>query len=422
MLTGRRRALLVAAALLAGVFALPSSGGADVVEVPGPAGGPLSSPIPELDDFGDQKSFLLVVEFDGRSVTSSAAFVIPGMARSNEGGPPLLSLQARAADASVLFTPQEWHPQWEESHGGDPGDHTASIRQSGQGAFVVDFHRDVATIDVVDLGIADGLVGTIDIAAAVSEFCLASQSDVDCRIIDLSLDTAAEMSEPLATIGDTVELVVTSELTNPSEIDADTEVSTTIRTPPGLAASPAARTAATTVRAGSGEQIVESYQVTCLSPGLQTIEVRREASLVHPADIDPDMTDNATIETATVDCATVASVDVRTQRIELGKRGVVPITLQSDDAAPFDATWIDASTVRAGSRAIVVRGMGASPAHPGGHLVGRPGALRLQLDMMPVGAMGFDAATTELCVVGSYTPDGGASAYRFVGCTRIIVG
>lgn len=217
------------------------------------------------------------------------------------------------------------------------------------------------------------------------------------------------------------------------------DATVTIETVPsaGVTVSPATQAVAVAaVAAGSQRPVTASLTLSCDRPGVQTFTLTGRITPSRPDDTDPNLANDASSVTATVDCVLPIAINIRPGNAQnvyrIGGNDALPVALLTTRAGEyglpldFDATRADVSTLRFGQRQLVFANLGGSTEHQGKAQVvdsfepddrtkDRDADLRVHFSKEGVG---LSPADDEGCVKGIYvTPDG--SRFKFFGCDRL---
>jgi uncharacterized repeat protein (TIGR01451 family) len=258
-------------------------------------------------------------------------------------------------------------------------------------------------------------------------------AEADLEIIDFAVvDAPAEVL-----IGEEVTLTFAKQIVNngPSA-PIDTELTLTAVAPAGSMVTPTLDTLAEMGLAlGVPRLVTETFTVNCGQPGNQTFTFANEIQPLHPADTDPDQSNNTAAIDVTVECIIPVAINIKPgsfpNAIHPGNQGVIPVavltTLAGEYNLPldFDATLIDPLSVRFGPREAVWNETGgAFEAHGMGHLedsyeldeVTQDGDLDMVLHFHTP-ETGIQHGDTEACVKGLWQ-DGG-NVFKFFGCDSV---
>jgi uncharacterized repeat protein (TIGR01451 family) len=217
----------------------------------------------------------------------------------------------------------------------------------------------------------------------------------------------------------------------------DVVVTTTATAPPGSLVTPASSTTtATAVTTGELRPLDETFSITCGVPGSQTFSFVNSIHLAKTADTDPNLANNAASASVTVNCVLPVAINIQPggfpNAVNLnGNVAVAALTTKAGEYGlplAFDATRIEAASVRFGPAELVFAGSGGARLLRGtGHREDsyeldektRDGDLDLALQFR-VADSGLTAASTVACLGGNYV-DAGGTIQRFFGCDSIKV-
>lgn len=181
-----------------------------------------------------------------------------------------------------------------------------------------------------------------------------------------------------------------------------------------------------------------TVEVTCTEPGIREIAVTGAVSPAHPHASDPDEGNNELSRTVTVNCAQPVAIDIAPgdpddplRTFGRGNQFAAVLTTGADEyglPSRFDASWIEASTVRLGARDQVENGDGLRPRFTdlhdvrelGPHERGRDGDRDLRLRFMR-NQLPFGDGDEEACLLGRFEPADESGPLTFVGCDTITV-
>ncbi|MGH2710429.1 MAG: hypothetical protein ACRDH9_04385 [Actinomycetota bacterium] len=197
---------------------------------------------------------------------------------------------------------------------------------------------------------------------------------------DLSV-TAFEAQSPPAElgVGDSVPVMLRTSLTNggPSG-PTDVEVSTTgAASGTGTITPGSSSSSETAVDVGDARDEDHEYTIGCSGPGTATFDFTTLIDPTTPGTTDPDMSDNSEAEQFSVECIMPVKINVKPgsllNPINSGSKGVIPVAVLTTAAGEyglpqaFDATTVDALSVRFGPKDVVNAGGGAPETHGKGH-------------------------------------------------------
>jgi hypothetical protein len=399
---------------------------------------PRTAPIPELPVESDGKSLVATADFNGRTaVTPIGAEVRIGAAPSHASDPPLLKLEVRAEDGSVLKAFNAWHPLWQFPESEDGREHLV-VREQAQGSFAVPFDRDAATVAITDVGLGQQVV-EVDLTEAIGGFCQQNPTDESCRVADLAVTGVSVATEPdLALVGKTSTVSIDTAIMNmgpASPMDA-TVTHTATPADAGLTVTPTTAESEHTSVLDEGQVVNRDYQVTCVTPGLHDITFASVIAPSHPADIDPEPGNDQGTSTFTVDCVVPVTLNVLLEHRALDEQALgvpIPVAILTTRAGEygnpvaFDATRIDPKSTTFGTREVLLSGGGAKALLGRGIAVDAPeratairrdGDLDLLILYTPPSATGLlDGRRTNFrkgCALGEFSA--GGTTLRFFGC------
>jgi len=220
----------------------------------------------------------------------------------------------------------------------------------------------------------------------------------------------------------------------------DAALAVTASASAGGVASPASQTLAIDALAtGAGRQAAAAVTLRCLEPGVQTFTVGATIAPTRPDDTDPNSANNAAAIRITVECVVPIAINIRpgnrdnVYNLTLNA-DAIPVALLTTRAGEyglplaFDATRVQAASLRFGQRDLVFRNEGGSLEHQ--QKIQRVDSFELDertkdgdLDVRAQFARentGLTGADSEACVKGTYVaPDG--ARFRFFGCDAVRV-
>lgn len=418
--------LTLACGIPALIWSLP--GGA----APGDPGDPGSAPIPTYDYGSGGKSFLVGLDFTSTSAALVGARVGSQPSYSHLGDPPLLSLRLLNPDGSERSRLNSWDPRWVFVEANDHGEQM--VLMDRRDTLTLPFDADASSLVVHD-NQAGATLATVDLEPAVHSYCVDNPSAPECLSADLAITDLTASSTPLAVIGSPVNVTVTSTAANlgpDSPIDATGVISAAGST--GLTVAPADLPAQwPALTTGSPQTREDVFSATCTQAGspavTSTATIAPEAAKV----VDPVTTNDSRTTTLTLTCAIPVKLNVRpgnsTNQVNLNS-GVLPMAVLSTAAGQyglpmaFDATTIDATTLRFGTREAMTAGVGGTPeAHSRIHPEDsyEPDEVTRDGDTDAVvharsDKLGVTKATTEVCVRGLTT-----TGLPFFGCDHVVV-
>lgn len=388
---------------------------------------PAAAPIPSYDYDDPSRSFLVEADFGADSATVTDATVGLQRARSHLGDPALLELRLRSASDEVLERIDAWDPRWvfEETAGGGE----RMVIRPGPGLLITPFDADAESMVVYDAVAGHPLV-TVDLAPAIREHCLDHPGDAECVSADLAVTATEATGTGFGVVGATTQLEVATTVANLGpDGPVDATVEQTVTAPSGVTVAPAAATLdADGLAVGTPQSHAASYDITCEEPGVHTVTVEStiKADLAKVAD--PVVGNNQATADFEIDCAIPVALDVKpgSDRNPVNvNEATIPMAVLTTEVGErglpvaFDATTIDAASVRIGNRSeLVATGTGVPERHGGAHpedVTPADGDLDAVLHaagrQIPV-----TVATTELCVRGTT-----ASGLSFFGCDVVQV-
>jgi hypothetical protein len=431
----RRKLALLALGLAAtsAAIAVPVHSNADPADPPDPA----TIPLPAFDDAAADPAKSLVVRLDFTSRTATAlrsAVVSTERAHSHLGDPPILRLTLADPDGQVIDRMNAWSPLWVFTN---DGHERLEIQPSGSGSFVVPFSPTLSSLTVRDVELARD-VATVDLAGPIQDFCAEHPGDPDCREADLSVDSITPAAPLFAVLGEPATVTVTSRVSNAGpDGPADARVTRLASAGTGLtiAAVGDETVDVPSLAVGAPRSVATSYTVTCTEPGRQAIDLSTSVAPKYATWVDPDPANNSRSTQFTVDCAVPVTINVLpgSTRNPVDRTGsTLPVAVLTTGAGEygnplaFDATTIDAASVRFASRSRLLAGGGVPELHTAVHPEDSLELDEVTLDGDLDGLLHFrpraDAialADTEGCVFGRAAGDSGPVS--FFGCDRIDV-
>lgn len=185
------------------------------------------------------------------------------------------------------------------------------------------------------------------------------------------------------------------------------------------------------------ETLTRTFTVRCESPGKHEVRLTARIDPASPDDRDPNATNNQETVSFVVDCVVPITINVKPgeepNSVNTKKRGNIPVAVlttdegQFDTPVAFDATTVEISTIRAGTREAIDAGRGATPAHDGHEEDSwepnnetKDGDTDLVVHFEPPSATELGRGDDELCVRGEYV-DSPGSRFSFVGCDQVRV-
>ncbi|NAS25880.1 hypothetical protein GT755_29880 [Herbidospora sp. NEAU-GS84] len=387
---------------------------------------PSTIPIPQLD-FGDPaKSVVARVKFTSRTAaTLERVKVSKSRAHTHIGDPPILRLGLTDVDGQVVDRINTWSPLWTYQEGGDH----VGLRPSGSGSFIVPFSPALSTMTVTDVALGRDVL-TVDLKPPLREFCLATPDDPDCLEADLSVTAVTPAAPLFAVLGKPVTVTVASVVANAGP---DGPVTAVVRQDlavgAGLTATGGA-TVETDLAAGATRTLIRDYTVTCDQGGAKTIDFTTSITPKRATVVDRDPSADTRTTRLTVDCAIPVTINIKPgsadNKVNLNGNGVVPVavltTLAGEYGNPvaFDATRIEAATLRFGPPATLLAAAGAPEAHGRIHVEKsvEPDERTVDADRDAVTHYRYDVLSvddTTACVVGR------AAGLTFHGCDHVEV-
>jgi uncharacterized repeat protein (TIGR01451 family) len=265
----------------------------------------------------------------------------------------------------------------------------------------------------------------------------ASEDTLVVAEVDLAVD-GIEVDGPatgLAVIGEPFDVDVTSTVSNggPSS-PVDVVVTTTASSPGNSVTPPEQSSPVTALAVGAPRDVVETVTLECVEPGEQEFTFTALVESELATDIDPDLSNNELTTVLEVDCVVPIAINVKPgggNPVTIGSGGVTPLAALTTEAGEyglplaFDATTIDADSVRFGPEDDVFGGSGgASETHGLNHPedsyeldeTTRDGDLDDVLHFR-TRSTGLAPGDTEACLFGSFV-DGGQE-FRFFGCDAV---
>ena len=426
-----RNTLILAGALAAtlAIASLPTS--ATIVDDTNPA----TAPQPEYDYSDTSKSFLVDLQFGTTSATLVRTAVGNERAYSHLGDPSLLRVSLTDDDGAAAGAFNAWDPRWiftETTGGGE-----RLIVRPGPGTIITAFDGDVATMLVHDQRAGTDLA-TVDLRPAVREFCTANPDDAECVEADLAITATTATGDPLGVVGQAVAVTVDATVANLGpDGPVDGDVTQTATASAGATVTPASQAidADGLAVGGPGVLVSRQFSVTCDSAGAKTVTVTTSIVPEKAKVVDLVSTNNSQSATFSVDCAVPVTLNVKPGSLRNPvnmNEGAVPMAVLTTTAGEygnpvaFDATTIQAASVRVGSRsALVATNSGAPEMHGKIHVEksleldektkdgDQDAVLHARASQIPV-----VPTTTEICVRGRF---GSGSGTTFFGCDQVEV-
>ncbi|MGW0808322.1 hypothetical protein [Nonomuraea sp. NPDC002799] len=388
---------------------------------------PATLPIPQLDTADPDKSVVARVRFSSRTSASvERVKVSRSRAHTHFGDPPILKLGLVDVDGQVIERINTWSPLWTYEKGGDQH---AGLRDSGSASFIVPFSPALSAMTVTDVALARDVL-TIDLKAPLREFCLAHPEDPDCLEADLAVTSVTPAAPLFAVLGKPVTVTVASGV---ASTGPDGPVTAVVRQDlaagDGLTVT-AGATVETGLAAGATATLTRAYTVTCAEAGTHPIDFTTSIRPKRATVVDPDAGDDTRTTRLTVDCAIPVTINIQPgsagNNVNLNGNGVVPVAVLTTTAreygnpVAFDATRIEAATLRFGSPAKLLASAGRSEAHGKIHAEKsvEPDEHTKDADLDAVTHYRYDVlevSDTTACVVGR------AAGLTFHGCDHVSV-
>ncbi|MBI4201558.1 MAG: hypothetical protein HY532_00385 [Chloroflexi bacterium] len=178
--------------------------------------------------------------------------------------------------------------------------------------------------------------------------------------------------------------------------------------------------------------VMEEFGIHCLAPGLYDFAFVNTIAAEDEHVVDPDLSNNTVEVLRIVECITPVQINIRPGNahnfINPTSNTTVPVAILTTEEGEyglplaFGATTIDHTSARFGTVDTLNAGGGTAPA-PSTEFIRdthemedktKDGDLDMVL-LFAVPGSGIQPETTEACVVGTYTGEGGAM-YKFFGC------
>ena len=279
-----------------------------------------------------------------------------------------------------------WDPRWEFDE--TPGGGERLIVRPGPGTIVAAFDGDVATMLVHDQRAGTDLA-TVDLRPAVREFCTAHPDDAECVEADLAVTSTTATGDPLGVVGQAVAVTVGATVANLGpDGPVDGDVTQTATASAGATVTPASQAidADGLAVGGPGVTVSRQFSVTCATSGAKTVTITTSIVPEKAKVVDLVSTNNSRSATFSVDCAVPVTLNVKPGSLRNPvniNEGAVPMAVLTTTAGEygnplaFDATTIQAASVRVGSRsALVATNTGAPETHGKIHVENVDGAGR----------------------------------------------
>jgi hypothetical protein len=429
----------LASVLAAGVVTAWVAGSAAAPAAPGDPEDPATTPQPQYDYDNDDKSFVVDLQFGASSATLVDATVGTEPPYSHLGDPPQLQLSLTDADGNPTGeSVNSYDPRWSFTEGAD-GSEELVIHET-PGTLTLPFDADAESLLVRDQQ-ADVDLATVDLAPAVQDFCVDNPTDADCVEADLTAVSTAVTGDPVGVIGTPSTIDVSAVVKNLGpDGPVDGDVHQTATGTAGLTVTPAARDlAADGLASGGSKTLTSDYEVKCTAAGPQTVTVTTAITPALAKVVDPVAANDSKAATFAVDCAVPVTLNVLPGVASnpvfvngpIALPPLLPIAVLTTRAGEygnpvaFDATKIQATTVRVGVRDALIASNTGTPPFLGlvRHALSiEPNERTIDLDLDGVlqaqtRDIGIAADTTEVCVRGRV--GSGASARTFFGCDHI---
>jgi hypothetical protein len=407
---------------------------------PALAAGDPSDPLPQFDASMDEKHFRAVVDFRDRETASLPSVEVRfGIARGRIGNPPLLRLRVLDSRGSPLQEFNEWHPLW-EFHWNEAAQESLLVKSSGEGELVFPFDPDAAVLEMTDVALGQEVLRE-DLGDAVHAFCLANLDDPDCEEADLRVSELSVVARPPWVLFGQAESITVRTVVENAGPDGPVEarVLRAVSVPAGLSVAPAdAAEDELSLAIGAPVELDRVYSVECVVPGIHVLRFTSRIDPVRAATIDGDATNDERFLEAAVDCKIPVAIRVKPwgtpNPIQL-RSAVVPVAILSTRAGEyglplaFDASSIDVSTLRFGSRReILEEDGGAGESHGRLHIEDVPESngrtLDGDLDAVTHHAVmqsGLTIGDEEACVRGRANLEGAGGPVGFLGCDAVAV-
>ncbi|CCI52860.1 hypothetical protein BN13_230008 [Nostocoides jenkinsii Ben 74] len=397
---------------------------------PGDPTDPGTAPIPVYDYNDPGKSFLVGLDFHTTTATLVDAQVGSQRSYSHLGDPPLLKLRLLNADGSERSQVNSWDPRWVFVEG--TGHDESMVMMDRTDTLTMPFDADGATL-VVDDQQAGSTLTTVDLRPAVHDYCSDNPTAPECLVADLAVTTLTTSAPPLGLVGTAVTVTLATTVANLGpDTPVDASGSITATGDSGLTVTPGSYAARWPALAtGSPQDRTDTVQATCTKPGTSAFSAMADITPDAAKVIDPVASNNQRTSTLTLTCAIPVQLNVRpgeTKNQVNVNSGVLPMAILSTGAEyglplPFDATTIDAGTLRFGTRDALLTSSGGAPEahgriHPEDSYEPDDKTKDGDLDAVVHARsdrLGLTPATTELCVRGLTT-----SGVPFFGCDHVV--
>ncbi|WP_329379950.1 hypothetical protein OG625_13940 [Streptomyces sp. NBC_01351] len=395
---------------------------------------PTTIPLPLMDDDDPAKAVVARVTFASRTqATVDRTSVSLQRAHTHIGDPPILKLSLTDVDGQVIDRMNAWSPLWAYSHGDRE---RVDIKAGGSGSFIVPFSPALSTMTITDSALNRDVV-TVDVKPAIRAFCVSHPSDPDCLESDLSVDAVEPRAPLFAVLGKPVTVTVASTVSNAGpDGPTDARVERTVTAGTGVTVTPdTPETTEVALAVGTPQRLEKTYTVTCTQPGARTLDFTTAVAPERASVIDPQEANNRRTTRLTVDCAVPITINIQpgSTRNPVNLNGaVLPVAALTTRAGEygnpiaFNATGIDAASLRFASPSVLLLGGGVpeihSRIHPENSLepdeVTRDGDTDAVLHFRPRS----DALTptdTSGCVLGRFA--GPSGPLSFYGCDSVTI-
>lgn len=421
----RRRVLGSAVALLAALAAGASLAGTAGSQ---PTDDPLSESVPRPEYVDDARSFVASLDFAAPGRADQAAVTVAAVATPGTEHLKADVVVRSEGEGGVIRSATMSHPAMSFAHG------TGYFFEAGRYDILAPFDARAERLRLSAIGGGD--IVTVDTSAAIREYCVENPAHPDCIEADLAVTGLAASAPLFAVVGEPVTIAAKTSVTNQGP-DGPVGAVTVRRATasPGLAlATPAVRTGTASLAVAADRSYDDHHDVTCVTPGAHTLRLASEVAPERARVVDSDPTDDRQERVLTIDCALPITLNIKPGSVENPVRinsGVVPMAALSTTAGEygnpvaFDATAIDAATLRFGSRTALLAGGGAAEAHERIHPEDsferdestRDGDLDAVLHFRRTASL--QPGDTKACVFGRARLGGGTLS--FFGCDDVAV-
>ncbi|MFC8680168.1 hypothetical protein ACFT30_01515 [Microbacterium ureisolvens] len=425
--TTKRRTVLVVSAVAAATALTLTAGAMTGYADPFSDTDPVAAPIPEYDYDDTARSFVVEADFGATTATPTAVVVGMQRARTHIGDPALLELRLEGNAGDLVDSIDAWDPRWvfeETETGGE-----RRVIRPGPGILTVPFDADAETMVVNDLR-AGTTLAEIDLAPAVRQYCLEHPEDAQCVEADLAVTAIAADGVGFSVVGATTSFEVATEVENLGpDGPVDAVVEETVTAGPGVIVAPASASwDADALAVGAPREHTGSYDITCAEPGVHTVTIAAAVAPVLAKVADPDPANDQASTDFSIDCAVPVKLDIKPGSVRNPvnvKEASIPMAVLTTAAGEFglplafDATAIDADSVRIGDRdPLITSADGVPERHGKVHLEDVTTADGDRDAMLHAAGRDIPVrkTTTELCVRGT-TADG----LSFFGCDAVDV-